>query len=172
MDGNYQTARPFLFNTNTAMKKYIASSHVAINVVVFDGDKPFNQHVSFSALTGGGSVFYTDNPKLQKAIESHYKFGSLFRLDTTFVPEAQRKTNKKPRPAAAPEAATVDEQEVEETDIDETEDGTQAKVIAVSDADDAKAYLSEHFGLSRTKLKSLKAIQEAAEAHGIVFEGI
>ncbi len=171
MYGNYQTARPFLFNTNTAMKKYIASSHIAINVVVFDGDKSFNQHVSFSALTGGGSVFYTDNPKLQKAIESHYKFGALFRLDSTFVPEAQRKTNKKPRPAVAPETAEV---EVEDTDndTDETDDGTQAKVIAVSDADDAKAYLSEHFGLSRTKLKSMKAIQEAAEAHGIVFEGI
>lgn len=46
------------------------------------------------------------------------------------------------------------------------------KKIAISDADAAKGYLAEHFSISRTKLKSLKAIKEAAAANGIEFEGL
>ena len=59
------------------MKKYIAKTNISINVVLGSGA---NRHIAFDALTCGGSVFYTDDPELQRAIERHYKFGSLFRL--------------------------------------------------------------------------------------------
>ena len=42
--------------------------------------------------------------------------------------------------------------------------------MTVSDMDDAKDYLSEHFGIVRTKLKREEQIREAAGAHGIVFK--
>lgn len=191
------------------MKKYIAKTNVSINVVLASGA---NRHVSFSSLTGGSSVFYTDDPDLIQAMERHYKFGTLFRVDTSYVAEKQRsKPAAKPKPliiaeqpavaapdttptptstveevAAAPEApvsedaAPESEQPTaEETDDQAEEDSSEEesaeneyKTIVVSDPDSAKTYLAEHFGYSRTKIKTIKAIKEAGAAHGIVFEGI
>lgn len=177
------------------MKKYIAKTNVSINVVLATGA---NRHIAFSALTGGGSVFYTDDPDIQKAMESHYKFGKLFRVDHKYIPEKQRnKPAPKPKPEIAPEQPTaeetVDAPAIEDTvavpgseqptaeDIDSDGQPEEAeaeaednglKTIVVSDPDAAKAYLAEHFGISRTKIKSVKAIKEAAAANNIVFEGI
>ena len=191
------------------MKKYIAKTNVSINVVLATGA---NRHIAFIALTGGGSVFYTDDPDIQKAMESHYKFGKLFRVDHKYIPEKQRnKPAPKPKPEIAPEQPTaeetVDAPAIEDTvavpdseqptaedtvavpgseqptaeDIDSDGQPEEAeaeaednglKTIVVSDPDAAKAYLAEHFGISRTKIKSVKAIKEAAAANNIVFEGI
>lgn len=192
------------------MKKYIAKTNISINVVLKSGK---NRHITFSALTGGGSVFYTDDPEIQKAMECHYKFGKLFRVDQKYVAEKQRnKPAPKPKPEIVPEQPTVSAapipigetptptvEEAEDTpageatvavsdseqataeDIDSDGQPEEAeaeaednglKTIVVSDPDAAKAYLAEHFGISRTKIKSVKAIKEAAAANGIVFEGI
>lgn len=193
------------------MKKYIAKTNVSINVVLSSGA---NRHIAFSALTGGGSVFYTDDPEIIKAMERHYKFGTLFRADPRFIPEKPRnKPAPKPKPEITPEqqpanatgdapapTTTVeetvsapavveaddiapeseqqtseDESEADIIDDDQAEDEDEnsgLKTIVISDPDAAKAYLAEHFGYSRTKIKSLKAIKEAAAANGIVFEGI
>lgn len=175
------------------MKKYIAKTNVSINVVLASGA---NRHIAFSSLTGGSSVFYTDDPNLIQAMERHYKFGTLFRVDTTFVPEKPRsKPVATPTPAPvveevadAPEAPVADEaaaeseqptaEEIVEADDQADEDSdeeapeSEYKTIVVSDPDSAKSYLAEHFNYSRTKIKTIKAIKEAAAAHGIVFEGI
>lgn len=183
------------------MKRYIAKTNVSINVVLPSGA---NRHIAFSSLTGGGSVYYTDDPEIQKAMERHYKFGTLFRIDNKYTVEKQRiKPTPKPKaqptpdtpdstPATAkpdimpdsaePEATPATEEETEpigdeqpeEAEADETEAEAEdgLKTIVVSDPDAAKAYLAEHFGISRTKIKSIKAIKEAATANGIVFEGI
>ncbi len=193
------------------MKKYIAKTNVSINVVLSSGA---NRHIAFSALTGGGSVFYTDDPEIIKAMERHYKFGTLFRADPRYIPEKPRnKPAPKPQPEIVPEQQPVnstgdapaptttveetvsapavveaddiapeseqqtseDESEADIIDDDQAEDEAEnsgLKTIVISDPDAAKAYLAEHFGYSRTKIKSLKAIKEAAAANGIVFEGI
>lgn len=185
------------------MKKYIAKTNVSINVVLPTGA---NRHIAFSALTGGGSVFYTDDPDIQKAMECHYKFGKLFRADQKFIPEKQRnKPAPNPKPEIVPEQPTVSAAPIpigetptptveeaedapageatvavpdsdgqpEEAEDNETEaEDNGLKTIVVSDPDAAKAFLAEHFGISRTKIKSVKAIKEAAAANGIVFEGI
>lgn len=195
------------------MKKYIAKTNVSINVVLSSGA---NRHIAFSALTGGGSVFYTDDPEIIQAMERHYKFGTLFRADPRYIFEKPRKTpapklnleivhEQQPSnttgdataptttaeevcgaPAAveaddiAPESeqqTTEDESEAEDDIIDDDQAEDEAennglKTIVISDPDAAKAYLAEHFGYSRTKIKTIKAIKEAAAAHGIVFEGL
>ena len=46
------------------------------------------------------------------------------------------------------------------------------KVVDVASLDDAKAYLVDNFGISRTKLRSKKQIEEAAAANGVVFNFI
>ena len=215
VDGFNAPAHPFTFQP-ILMKKYIAKTNVSINVVLASG---VNRHVSFSSISGGSSVFYTDDPNLIQAMERHYKFGTLFRVDTTYVAEKSRsKPFAKPKPviiheqpivdapdttpipaptvedmADAPEipvseeAATESEQPTaEETDdqaegdnngevaeeTDEESAESEYKTIVVSDPDSAKSYLAEHFGYSRTKIKTINAIKEAGAAHGIVFEGI
>lgn len=73
------------------------------------------------------------------------------------------------------EPQTAEEEEVADAEADQEDDEAEddgLKTIVVSDPDSAKSYLAEHFGYSRTKIKTLKAIKEAAAANGIVFEGI
>jgi hypothetical protein len=124
-------------------KKYIAKSHVAFNVVLPSG-KSF--HVSFLPVTGGGSMFVTSNENLQKAIEKHHKFGKLFKIDINYKDEPE---------VVVEEAAAVEESKI--------------KVMKMASLDDAKAYLADNFGISRTKLRSKKQIEDAAAANGIEF---
>lgn len=165
------------------MKKYIAKTSVSVNIVLEGGA---NRHIAFTSLTGGGSVFYTDDPEVQKALERHYKFGKLFSLDKNF--EAKKPAKQAPAPQP-PTTSPTEQPNAEGETTDETPTPTdetpepidivgeapvnpELKTIVVTDPDSAKAYLAEHFGISRTKLTSIKKIKEAAEANGIVFQGI
>ena len=133
------------------MKKYIAKTNISINVVLKSGK---NRHITFSALTGGGSVFYTDDPEIQKAMECHYKFGKLFRVDQKYVAEKQRnKPAPKPKPEIVPEQPTVSAapipigetptptvEEAEDTPVGEAEDTHAGEAtVAVSDSEQATA---------------------------------
>lgn len=169
------------------MKKYIAKTNVSINIVLPSGA---NRHIAFCALTGGGSVYYTDDPEIIQAMERHYKYGTLFRADPKYaagkrvdcsVPKAKPKIVQTQAATDTGATAPADLPETEfSTDnnepTEETGEGTEVetgfKKIVVTDPDDAKAYLAEHFGVSRTKIKGVKTIKEIATANGIIFEGI
>ena len=147
------------------IKTYKANTNISINVVLPSSKK--NLHIAFVPMSDGSSVFSTENEEIQKGIESHYKFGSLFR----FVGAANTRKQKnapvkfKTNEATAPvEAEGIDEN-------GESEDGTAVKVT-VTDLASAKDYLADKFGISRTLLRNTKAIIEQAAAHGIEFEGI
>jgi hypothetical protein len=126
------------------MKKYKAKSHVALSVHLPSGK---SVRVSFTPLTGGGSVYYTDDKDLQSALRRHPKYGHLFKECEMPVVNAA----PAPKPAKTP---------------------SDKETVSVTCLDDAKEYLVEKLGYSRTKLRSAKAIKDAAEKHGIVFEGI
>ena len=129
-----------------ATKRYIAKSHISISVNTSKG----NAHITFSPLTGGNkSAYYTDNEELQKALESHPRFGKLFRLDPSFQPVEE--TKKAEAEVAAPK---------------------RVKKVQGSCLDDAKEYLCEKYEISRTKLNSEKAIKEYASSKNIEFVGI
>ena len=59
------------------IKTYKANTNVSINVVL---PSKKNLHITFVPLSDGSSVFTTNDEMLQKSIESHYKFGKLFKL--------------------------------------------------------------------------------------------
>lgn len=166
-------------------KVYKANSVVHI-VVVVNGK---SRRVSFIAKTGGGSSFRTDDEVLQKAIESHYKFNELFRLAETIEDKKPKKavieakTDKEPlKPEDGENGNPSDEeQETEnpETEQEQDEDDEEQEAgngeltqVTVTDFEDARDYLSDKFGISRTKIRSQKAVIEAAKAHGIVFIGL
>ena len=135
-------------------KHYISDSHIAINVTLDGGE---SMHLSFIALSNGGSVFSTDSEELQNAIERHYRFGDLFFLD--HIEEPKNNTS---------ETGTDGK---EHTSIGESENDNVQK-IAVNDLGEAKNYLADTLGISRTSLRSLKAILEVAKANNIEFEGL
>jgi glucan-binding YG repeat protein len=172
------------------MKKYVSKSNISINVVLEGGT---NIHVAFTPQTLTGSVFYTDDEKLQAAIERHYKFGTAIKeepIEETATPKKTTATKKQTvkkvqsESEATPEETTAEADDTEaaeatelaeegeaETDEEETpEDGL--KVVSVTDLSSAKDYLASNFGISRTKLNSTAKIKAAATANGIVFEGI
>jgi len=132
-------------------KHYISDSHIAINVTLDGGE---SMHLSFIALSNGGSVFSTDSEELQNAIERHYRFGDLFTLDHIEEPKNTSETAKE-----------------EYTSVKESEDGNIHK-ITVNDLGEAKNYLADTLGISRTSLRSLKTILEVAKANNIEFEGL
>lgn len=136
------------------LKKYTSKTHPSVNIVLPSGK---SLHVSFTPITGGSSVYYTKDENIQKGLESHYKFGKLFKLAAT-IDEEKLAAEKKVKEEAAKNAAAEGE-------------GT-LKEIKVACVDDAKDYLSEKYGVSRTKIRSIKAVQESAATFGIVFVGI
>lgn len=125
-------------------KVYKAKSHISINVIMPNGK---SRHLSFIPLTGGGSMLSTSDAELQSALECHHNFGVLFVLDKVVEEKpAEKKLEAKPK-AEEPKANNV----------------------KVSSLEDAKAYLVDTFGISRTKLRSRKQIEEAGASHGVEF---
>ena len=163
------------------MKRYIAKTNVSINVVL--GNRQ-NMHIAFRSLTGGGSVYETDDPSVALAMERHYRYGTLFRLDpmSTVGEESganvkatsaqkRKKTLAKESPASSESSKpAIDNSESEgDAEVPEEEGPT---IIEVTDPDAAKAYLADRFGISRTKIKSVETIKSMAAANGIEFKGL
>lgn len=138
------------------MKKiYKSRSSISINVLL---KSKKSLHVAFTPQSDGSSVFLTDNENVQYALEHHYQFGTLFKLDS--VNEADG-TNGANEADEADEANGADE--------DKSDEGM--RTVKVSDLGAAKDYLADTFGLSRTSLRTEKSILEAAKSKGIEFEG-
>lgn len=129
-------------------KKYVAKTDLHISVMLKSKQ---SVHISFHSQTGGGSVFYTDNAEIQEALEKHPKFGKLF------------KEVALPKVEPAKKAVKTEAEPPAENNVNKVE---------VTDLDDAKDYLSERFGVSRTKLRSKANIMAEAEKHKIEFVGI
>lgn len=131
------------------LKKYTSKSDISLSVRITDDG---SAHISFSPLTGGGSVYYTKDEDMQKALESHSKFGRLFK-------EVEMPVYEETTDGASTEEGAAEEQSAYTT-------------IHVDSLDDAKEYLSDHYGVSRTKLRTKKSIVETAASKGLIFEGI
>ncbi len=136
-----------------ATKKYFSKSHVCIQV--YTQDRGF-VHVSFNPMTGGGSTYVTKDKSIQDALEQHYRFKSLFYLDTVFE---------------EPQQHTVNGRSKSKTADDNSPDDSFQKV-PVTCVDDAKDYIADKFGISRSKMRRIESIKAIAAEHNIVFEGI
>lgn len=127
------------------IKKYKANTNVSINVVL---SSKKNLHISFIPLSDGSSVFQTDNEDIQRAIESHYNFGRLFRLvETSGVKAPEKKTPAKAAsPAPAPEDTKPAETEVhtgEETVQEETTETAEVETATEEAAPEESGEVEE-----------------------------
>lgn len=140
------------------MKRYVANTCVSV-VVELPGNR--SRRISFTPMTGSGSTFYTDSHVLQHALENHYRYGTLFRVDPFFRPRHLfhgRHCGANPEVRATAEIAPMDKKRRE------------PRKMTFTDYESAKDYLCDKYGFLRTKLRSQKAIEEAAEQKGIALE--
>lgn len=174
------------------MKKYLANTTISVSVSLPNGG---NARVSFSPLSDGTSVYYTNDKEIQHALEHHYKFGKLFNLvgesQEENAPAAKKPTKspaKKGKKSSKKDTAEMTVEEIgkeweefspedeadsanEESEGEEAQEGEgEPKEVTVSDLDAAKDYLAENYDVVRTKLKTEEIINETALSFGIVFK--
>lgn len=123
--------------------KYQAGTDLAFSVMV--GDE--RMRIVFEGKTMGSSVYMTRDPKVQKAIESHYWFNDKFFLVESIDEKKE---------AAEAKKKVADEK----------------KTHIVTDVEDAKDYLAEAFGVSRSKMKTKEDILAIAKEKGVELEGL
>lgn len=131
--------------------KYQAGSDLAFSVMV--GDE--RMRIVFEGKTMGSSVYMTRDPKVQKAIESHYWFKDKFFLAES-IDEKKEAAEVKKKAAAKTKKKVSDEK----------------KTHSVTDFEDAKDYLAETFGVSRSKMKTKEDILAIAKEKGVELEGL
>lgn len=132
-------------------KKYQAGTDLSFSVMV--GNE--RVRVVFEGKTMGCSIYGTRDEKLQKAIESHYWFNDKFFLKEA-VDEKKEAAEAKKRAAAKIKKKTAEEK----------------KTHIVTDFEDARDYLAEAFGVSRSKLKTKEDILSIAKEKGVELEGL
>lgn len=149
-----------------ATKTYYSKSDISISVLV-NGK---GLHLSFIPVSGGGSVYTVEDEKIQCAIEKHHNFGKLFKLRSEQkVEKVEKKLKGK---TAKADVETDAEGSSEGNDGAETPENDGKSQITISCPDDAKDYLADKFGISRTAMKTVKAIKAIAESKNIEFIGI
>lgn len=131
--------------------KYQAGTDLAFSVMV--GDE--RMRIVFEGKTMGSSVYMTRDPKVQKAIESHYWFKDKFFLAES-IDEKKEAAEVKKKAAAKTKKKVADEK----------------KSHSVTDIEDAKDYLAETFGVSRSKMKTKEDILAIAKEKGVELEGL
>lgn len=132
-------------------KKYQAGSDLAFSVMV--GNE--RMRIVFEGKTMGNSIYMTRDPKVQKAIESHYWFKDKFFLVET-IDEKKEAAEAKKKAAAKAKKKVADEK----------------KTHLVTDVEDAKEYLAETYGVSRSKMKTKEDILDIAKEKGVELEGL
>lgn len=132
------------------LKTYQGNSDLAFNVKVEGGLK----RIVFDGQSHGTSIYSTRDVKEQKAIESHYWFKDKFWLEET-VDEKKLEAEAKKKAAARTKKIAEEK-----------------KIYCVTDIADAKDYLADTFGVSRTKMKTKEDVLAVAKEYGVELEGL
>lgn len=132
------------------LKTYKGNSDLAFNVKLEGGLK----RIVFDGQSHGTSIYSTRDVKEQKAIESHYWFNDKFWLEETID---EKKLEAETKKKAAAKAKKIAEEK---------------KTYCVSDIADAKDYLADTFGVSRTKMKTKEDVLAVANEYGVELEGL
>ena len=131
--------------------KYQAGTDLAFSVMV--GDE--RMRIVFEGKSTGSSFYMTRDPKVQKAIESHYWFNDKFFLVES-IDEKKEAAEAKKKAAAKSKKKVADEK----------------KTHVVTDVEDAKDYLAETYGVSRSKMKTKEDILAISNEKGVELEGL
>lgn len=154
-------------------KIYTSKSEISIKVLLGNGK---TLRVAFTPRTMGSSVFMTDDEEIQKAIELHKEYGKLFVCkNATIAATASQRTEQPTDNGQQPTDNGQTDNGQQPTDSNQgcSPEGKPApKIINVGSVQEAKDYLADKFGISRTSLKNREAVKSAGVEMGVVFEGI
>lgn len=131
--------------------KYQSGTDLAFSVMV--GNE--RMRILFEGKSTGSSVYMTRDPKVQKAIESHYWFNDKFFLVES-IDEKKEAAEAKKKATAKAKKKVAEEK----------------KTHVVTDVEDAKDYLAETYGVSRSKMKTKEDILAIAKEKGVELEGL
>lgn len=132
------------------LKTYQGNSDLAFNVNVEGGLR----RIVFDGQSHGTSIYSTRDVKEQKAIEGHNWFNDKFWLEETID---EKKIEAEAKKKAAARAKKVEEEK---------------KKYVVTDIADAKEYLADTYGVSRTKMKTKEDVLNYAAEFGVELEGL
>lgn len=135
------------------LKIYKSKSQVSVTVRLKSGS---NTHITFQPQTGGGSIYYTKDDIVQDGLESHPKFGRLFKLVG-----AQEEV----KPAVKKVEANNEGNGPEEAEG--AKQSASGATFTASCNDDAKEYLAEKYGVKRSLMRNKDQILAAAQQHGV-----
>ncbi len=141
-------------------KNYKSFTQVAFSVSLPGGG---SKRISFSPRTGNGSVYITDDERVQNAIERHPGFGKKFFLEGASNTAPERKVA-----APQPVSAEADSENVKAAPAKDN----PRKEIPFTNLSDAKEYLARNFEIGRTQLRSKEAIKRYAAMNNVIFVGI
>ena len=131
-------------------KTYHSNTEIVINVRKAKSLKM--THIRFEPLTLGGSMFVTDDPDLQEAIERHRDFGTLFTVQVE-----------------PPPLLFVDKDGTPEAGPANQETAPKAHILDFDSMSEAKDYVADTFGVSRTSMRTKEQIETAAAQNGLVI---
>ena len=139
------------------MKTYHAKSELCINVRMDGGYR----HVAFIPHTMGGSSLTTDDLKLQQGIEQHRFFGTLISVTTSTASQSPSSDSGdgKASHLSQPSALSVS-------------DGSAVanpQTLTFSSISEAKDYVADQWGISRSQLRRIEQIKRTALAHGVII---
>ena len=126
------------------MFKFRAKTHIGLSINTKGG----HAHITFCELTGGGSIYTTENKEIAEALRKHHKFGKLFTEQ-----EVKEETAK--------------QQELEQKKAD---DRAKQSIKEFACVEDAKEYMADTFGISRSKLRTRGDIEKQAAGRGITIQ--
>ena len=131
--------------------KYQAGTDLAFSVMV--GNE--RRRSICDGKSGGCSSYMTGGAKWQKAIASDYWFNDKFFLVES-IDEKKEAAEAKKKAAAKAKKKVADEK----------------KTHVVTDVEDAKDYLAETYGVSRSKMKTKEDILAISKEKGVELEGL
>lgn len=133
---------------------------------------------SFNASSRKPATFTTDNLIVQHAIENsnEFKHGLIHKISTVELNEEVKVLRNGPKALNEPIPIEINadgtQKPASETaeDASETaEDASELKQVEVHCNDDAKDYLADNFGVSKSKLRNKDIIASVAATYGIEF---
>ena len=140
-------------------KTYKSYTQIAFSIILPGGG---HRRISFVPRTGGGSVFVTEEQKVQAAIEKHPSFGVKFFLQ----PEPKSVLNAGVSKRLIEEATEI------KKEVKKVPEKQEVREVPFTNLSDAKEYLAKNFEVGRTLLRSREAIKKYASIHGVIFVGI
>nr|DAN99574.1 MAG TPA: hypothetical protein [Caudoviricetes sp.] len=125
-------------------KRYISGTCLSINLSFGSSYR----HIAFEPQMESGSAYISGDKEEQEALEAHPYYGEYFEEDSYYQDSSE----------VSDQATAVGEEHSAKS---------EGVTLTFSNESDAKEYLAENYGISRTRMKSRNSIENVATEQGV-----